>query len=358
MALTPAPITGRFGRITNADEIAAALRASHLAERKSVAQRAHADEHTIRSFDFTEFEFRDEGSAGVVFEGVASVVDTPYMVRDQWGTFEETIRAGAFNKTLKDGKADVALFVNHDTRALPLATRLDGSLVLGANPHLTVRATLNPARPSVQEVRHAVSDGQARQMSIGFSVPKARDQWSEDFSQRTISEVQLSEASIVWRGASPTTSGAMRSFDMFMRSLTDVDMTEAEMRRAVKSMQHRFADVFTEEVETWLEIALKTRFVSANDWSMVDVEDFTDSVVVFCLYGYGPELDGMWQLGYALNADNTVTLDAADPVRVVEVSTYQPLARADVDPAIALRDREDRDRLERKIAARPALSLA
>jgi len=322
----------------------------------SVAQRAHDGAHTIRSFDFTAFEFRDEGSAGVVFEGVASVVDTPYTVRDQWGTFEETIRAGAFTKTLKDGKADVALFVNHDTRALPLATRLDGSLILGANPHLTVRATLNPARPSVQEVRHAVSDGQARQMSIGFSVPKARDQWSEDFSQRTISEVSLSEASIVWRGASPTTTGSMRSFDMFMRSLTDVDMTEAEMRRAIKSMQHRFADVYTEEVETWLEIALKTRFVSPAEYSMIDVEDFTDSSVVFCLYGYA-ELDGMWQLGYALNADNTVTLDTADPVRVVEVSTYQPVARAEVDPAIVQRDREDLARLEHKIAARPAFPL-
>ena len=196
--------------------------------------------HAVRSFDFTECEFRDDGPNGAVtFEGIASVVDTPYQVRDQWGTFTETIRAGAFNKTLKDGKADVALFVNHDTRALPLATRLDGSLVLGANPHLTVRATLNPARPSVQEVRHAVQDGQARQMSIGFNVPKARDQWSEDMSERIISEVALVEASIVWRGASPTTSGAMRAFDELFASLTDVDMDEDELRRAIAALEAR-----------------------------------------------------------------------------------------------------------------------
>ena len=81
--------------------------------------------HFVRNFTFTECEFRaDSGGDGLIFEGVASVVDTPYTVRDMFGEFTETIRAGAFNKTLKDGKADVALFVNHDTRALPLATRL------------------------------------------------------------------------------------------------------------------------------------------------------------------------------------------------------------------------------------------
>jgi len=150
-----------------------------------------------RSFEFRDFEFRDEGNKGFTFDGVASVVNTPYEVRDQWGSFTETIAEGAFNKTLKDSKADVALFVNHDTRALPLATRLDGSLRLAADPHLRVTATLNPARPSVQEVRHAVNDGQARQMSIGFSVPEKRDDWSKDFSTRLIREVNLAETSIV-----------------------------------------------------------------------------------------------------------------------------------------------------------------
>ena len=205
-------------------------------------QARAAGGHSIRSFDFTACEFRDDGPNGfVTFEGIASVVDTPYQVRDQWGTFTETIRAGAFNKTHKDGKADVALFVNHDTRALPLATRLDGSMVLGVNPHLTVRATLNPARPSVMEVRHAVADGQARQMSIGFSVPKARDSWNDTMTERHIAEVALSEASIVWRGASPTTSGAIRSLDDLLADLTDVDMTDDEVRRAIVALQARIA---------------------------------------------------------------------------------------------------------------------
>jgi hypothetical protein len=63
-------------------------------------------------------------------------------------------------------------------------------------------------------------------------------------------------------------------------------------------------------------------------------------------------MEGLYQLGYTLNADNTVTLDPADPVQVNEVSQY--VAIRSVSNAIAQRDREDRERLERKIAARPA----
>lgn len=209
---------------------------------REVADRATVLTGLSRSYEFTEFEFRDDGPTGFTFEGVASVVDTPYTVRDMFGDFTETIKAGAFNKFLKDSKHDVALFVNHDTRSLPLATRSDGSLRLAADPNLRVTASLNPSRPSVQEVRHAVADGQARQMSIGFSVPKARDQWNGDFTERIISEANVSDTSIVWRGASPTTTGAMRTFDEFMESLEDIEMSLDEIRRAIAAFEARLPE--------------------------------------------------------------------------------------------------------------------
>ena len=206
-----------------------------------------------RSFEFTEFEFRDDGPTGFTFEGVASVVDTPYTVRDMFGDFTETIRAGAFNKTLRDRKQDIALFVNHDNKALPLATRNDGSLTLAADPHLRVVASLNPARPSVQEVKHAVSDGQARQMSIGFSVPKdaMKDVWNSDLTERGIHEVNLAETSIVWRGASPTTSGKMRSFDELLTDMSD--WTAAEVRRALAHLETLLEDERDEFAERDLQ---------------------------------------------------------------------------------------------------------
>ena len=213
-----------------------------------LSERATPGTRAVRSFEFTECEFRDDGPNGwVTFEGVASVVDTPYTVRDHLGEFTETIKAGAFDKTLaelskraaKGPQHDVALFVNHDTRALPLATVSAGNLTLSASPHLNVRAFMNPARPSVQEVRHAVSDGQARQMSIGFSVPNPKaDQWNDDYTERNISEVKLYESSIVWRGASPTTSGAVRSLDELLALFPEgSEYDENEVRRALAHLE-------------------------------------------------------------------------------------------------------------------------
>ena len=199
--------------------------------------------HQFRSYEFTEFEFRDDGPTGFTFEGVASVVDTPYAVHDAYGDFTETIRTGAFNKTLRDSKADVGLYTNHDYRSLPLATRRATGTVLGltADPHLRVTASLNPARPSVQEVRHAVADGVATQMSIGFTVPKdkRKDVWNADYTDRQVHEVNLREVSIVWQGASPTTAGSMRSFDEFMDDITNIAVGEDDLRRAIAAFEAR-----------------------------------------------------------------------------------------------------------------------
>lgn len=193
----------------------------------------------IRHYDLTDFEFRDGGSDGFTFEGVASVVDTPYTVRDAWGEFTETVAAGAFTKTLRDSKADVALFINHDHQGIPLATRSAGSLRLVADPNLRVTADLDPARSDVQNLRSAVTRGEMRQMSIGFTVPKARDSWNDDMTERTIRELNLFETSVVWRGANPHTSSSMRSFDDLLATLTDVEMTDDEVRRALAFFEAR-----------------------------------------------------------------------------------------------------------------------
>jgi HK97 family phage prohead protease len=213
-----------------------------------IASRATAGAHIFRSYDFTEVEFRSEGREDgfLTFEGIASVVNKPYKVRDQFGEFEETINDGAFDKSLselpqrsrKDGQ-DVALFSNHDYRSLPLATVSGGRYSLWTTPDLAVRAFLNPARPSVQEAQHAVADGDATQMSIGFSIPnKARDKWNDTWTVRNIEELKLHETSIVWQGASPTTSGTMRSLaellDMFP---ADGEYDEAEVRRAMSHLE-------------------------------------------------------------------------------------------------------------------------
>jgi hypothetical protein len=182
-------------------------------------------------------------------------------------------------------------------------------------------------------------------MSIGFRVHK--QDWNNDYTERTIREVELFDVSVVTYPASPTTTASLRSYDALMRTIKDIDMTPEETRRAIKSLERRFANVWNEEVESWLELALKARF-GANVY-YIDVEDFMDDAVVFCMYG--DKVDGLFQLPYTLNSDNTVTLSDADPTPVNEVSQYVAV-RSIGD--FSDRDRADRERLERKIAARPA----
>ena len=208
----------------------------------------------------------------------------------------------------------------------------------------------------MQEVRHAVNDGQARQMSIGFSVPEKRDEWSSDFSTRVIREVNLAETSIVWRGASPTTSGSMRSYTELLRSLNDASLTRDEYRRIAAHMQHRFADLFDNAIEARLRDELTELLGLERTDSSVYVVDHTDTVVVYSQV----DDDAMYQRSYETDADGNITLSRDAPIVVQPVTSYV----AELPPTGAMtptdhtqRDRESFSRLDLLIADKPRLLL-
>lgn len=292
----------------------------------------------LRAFTSTELNFRDTAGGGFTFDGIASVTNTPYQVRDQWGDYAETIAPGAFTKTLKE-KADVRLLINHE--GTPLARTKSGTLKLTAAPHLRAVAELDPANPKVQEIRSAMSRGDLDQMSIGFRVHK--QEWNSDYTERNIREVELFDVSVVTYPASPTTTASLRAFDQFMRSIKDVEMTKDEMRRAIKSLEHRFSDVWNDGLEDALCMALCAALGCMED--EVEIEDFNDTTLIYCYMGV------LYQVPYTLDANNLPVLDLSNPIAVVEVTTYNPLRSANEYEA---RDRADRERLERLIAARPA----
>ena len=208
-----------------------------------------------RSFDLDELEFRDGEDGQFNFEGVASVVDKPYLVRDAFGEFSETIKAGAFDKAIeavgkRDAAQDVFMYVNHRHQDVPMASRNAGTLKLAANPHLRANASLDTARQDVVIARSAVQRGEMTQMSIGFTVNANRDEWNKDYTKRTIHEVNLREVSIVPIGANPYTSAAMRSFDPDM--FDDLDptlLTPDFIERAINFFTSLRADQQPEQVE-------------------------------------------------------------------------------------------------------------
>ena len=172
-----------------------------------VSERAQQTRE-LRSFTVPALEVRADDDGKVTFDGIASVVNTPYAVRDMWGEYMETIERGAFTKTLKE-KADVRLLLNHE--GVPLARTKSGTLKLSASPDLRAVAELDPSSPLVQTIRSAMSRGDLDQMSIGFRVH--RQEWNEDYTERFIREVELFDVSVVTYPASPTTSASLRSLD-------------------------------------------------------------------------------------------------------------------------------------------------
>lgn len=204
-----------------------------------------------RSFTFDQVELRAEDETTLTFDGVASVVDTPYLVRDSFGEFEETIVAGAFRKTLRE-KDDVRLLVNHD--GIPLARRAGrkgDTLTLTADPHLRAVAPLDAGSPLVQTVRSAMDRGDMDQMSIGFRV--TRQEWNGDYTVRAIKEVQLFDVSLVTYPASPTTAASLRSVDELIETLDAYDGDD--LRRMAIHLASLIEPPAVEPLSTYRDLA-------------------------------------------------------------------------------------------------------
>ena len=153
-------------------------------------------------------EWRVESDV-VTAEGYASTFGQQY----DMGWFTESVRSGAFTKTLSESP-DVRWLVNHD--GLPLARTKSGTLDCSQDSTgLFTRARLDPSDPDVQRIIPKVQRGDLDSMSFGFRT--IRDEWSNDYQDRELVEVSLAngDVSIVTYPANPNTSIGLRSVRSF-----------------------------------------------------------------------------------------------------------------------------------------------
>jgi HK97 family phage prohead protease len=167
-------------------------------------------------------------------EGYASVTESPFEMWDYLGAYSEVVRAGSFAKTLSE-TPQVQLLLNHG--GLAMAYTKAGTLRLSEDSTgLHMAADLNTTRSDVRDMLLALDDGAVDEMSFAFRV--TRQQWSPDYDQRDIFEVDLhrGDVSVVNFGANPATSvgAAMRSQD-FDR------LDESDARALMERLQRRFA---------------------------------------------------------------------------------------------------------------------
>lgn len=146
-------------------------------------------------------ELRADSGAAPVIEGYATVYDHAYDIAGgpPYG-FSETIARGATAKSAKE--ADVRFLFDHE--GLPLARTKSGTLTLTSDDTgLLVRAELDPESHLARDVISAMTRGDVDEMSFAFEV--LRQEWNEDYTERTIREVKLYDVSVVTFPANPAT---------------------------------------------------------------------------------------------------------------------------------------------------------
>lgn len=198
------------------------------------SSRADAPVQVQRAFP-VQLQVRSSGAGSgsrATLTGYASVVERGYEMWDMFGSYTEVVRAGAFTKTLSETPS-VQLLLNHG--GLSMAATKAGSLQLSEDETgLHMEAEVNTERRDVADMVHALRDGDVDEMSFAFRI--RRQQWSPDYDQRDILEVDLhrGDVSVVNFGANPSTSVQARGLDVDR-------LDDAGARALLERLQSRLA---------------------------------------------------------------------------------------------------------------------
>ncbi len=157
---------------------------------------------------FTPEVREDKETNTVTFLGYATRYDFPYDVGggpEQYG-WRETMTNGSCTRSVEE-QDDVRLLLNHD--GLPLARTRAGTLTLESDGMgLRCEASLDMDSPTARSVVSAMRRGDLSDMSMGFRV--LRDEWNQDYTERSISEVRLFDVSVVSFPANPAAVAMIR----------------------------------------------------------------------------------------------------------------------------------------------------
>jgi len=149
-----------------------------------------------------DLEVRQSADGTATIAGYASVFNSEYEVAG----FTESVDPKAFNRSLKNNSADLAVVWSHDEDRV-LGTVASGTARFSVDERgLKYEADLNLLDPDGISAYRKISTGKVRQSSFSFQV--VRDSWEERDEQpphRVLREVKLYEASPVLWGANPAT---------------------------------------------------------------------------------------------------------------------------------------------------------
>lgn len=145
-------------------------------------------------------------------EGTVIRYGAQYDVTDMFGTFRETIHAGACTDLLKSPDLDVRFLFNHGDWPLARTGAAAGLTCTEDADGLHIRALIDPRMSSANDLVVAMERGTITQMSVGMQVDPDGDLWSGEDDRglpdiRNITKLaKVFDVSAVTYPASPTTS--------------------------------------------------------------------------------------------------------------------------------------------------------
>lgn len=171
------------------------------------------------------------------------------------GTFREKINAGVFTRAIENakGKSDIFFLHQHDTKGLPLASVNSNTLELNeVDGALKMRAIL-PDTTFNRDIHALVKSGVLTEFSFGFSNPQSK--WSvgaDGINERTITDFDLSEISIVRIGAYNDTTAFARAIEECREAIEPGVIPkeqEFDISIAQKELESKIAELEAEKLE-------------------------------------------------------------------------------------------------------------
>ncbi len=144
-----------------------------------------------RSFADIDIEVRSDGRT---VHGIVAPFNAPAEINERGGSFTETIRHGAFARTISERPvARVKLLGQHNDASMPLGrAELLREDTAGLYGEFRISNTV-----AGNEALELLRDGALDAFSIGFTVPTNGARWTERNSSRELTEVKLHEVSLV-----------------------------------------------------------------------------------------------------------------------------------------------------------------
>lgn len=244
-------------------------RAQNWAQRKIDALDAESDSRSKmkkierRTYTVRNVEARSE-DGDMRLSGYAAVFNEASLPLP----FREYIAPGAFRKTLQE-TPDVRLLINHE--GLPLARTKNGTMTLTEDEiGLRFDATLADTTES-RDLWTLVQRGDVDQMSFAFRV--IRQKWSDDRSERTLTEVSLADGdvSVVTYPAYPATSVEAR--EALMKAVQAVKEGREISGESLLVLGSIFDDLQEGHEYVMKAVEMMATLLNVNDSEYVEEED-------------------------------------------------------------------------------------